>query len=160
MYGLQDASGGRNSSRFDFGFEEYIGMRTAAERFRREYARLTGASKPGTSRLYEFVEGAAKPRIAGACFKSPPAYHSAVWLRSAYLSPPKSGLPFFQSDWWVCIPEPLSLKTGLGMNVAVLPALLATFRTMYLYFIILSAALIRVSNRKSISHWPAVATSW
>ena len=51
MYGLQDASGGRNSSRFAFGFEEYIGIRTAAERFRREYARFTGASKPGTSRL-------------------------------------------------------------------------------------------------------------
>src|SRR5579862_9676938 len=89
MYGLHDASGGRNSNRFDFGLDEYIGMRTAAERFRREYARLTGASKPGTSRLYEFVDGAAKPRMAGACFRSPPAYQRAVWLRSAYLSPPK-----------------------------------------------------------------------
>ena len=35
---------------FAFGDGEYIGMRTAAERLRLEYARLTGASKPGTSR--------------------------------------------------------------------------------------------------------------
>ncbi len=36
--------------RFAFGDGEYIGMRTAAERLRAEYARFTGASKPGTSR--------------------------------------------------------------------------------------------------------------
>jgi hypothetical protein len=35
-YGLQLGSGHRNSSRFDFGDEEYIGMRTAALRFRLE----------------------------------------------------------------------------------------------------------------------------
>ena len=33
-------------------------MRIAAERLRREYARLTGASNPGVSRLYELVVGA------------------------------------------------------------------------------------------------------
>jgi hypothetical protein len=48
---LHDGSGVRNSSRFAFGDAEYIGIRTAAERFRLEYARFTGASKPGTSRL-------------------------------------------------------------------------------------------------------------
>ena len=37
--------------RFAFGDGEYIGMRIAAERLRDEYARFTGASKPGTSRL-------------------------------------------------------------------------------------------------------------
>ena len=31
------------------------------------------------------------------------------------------------------MPEPLSPKSGLGMNVAVLPCLRATFLTMYLY---------------------------
>ena len=71
-YGLHDGSGGRNSSRFAFGEDENIGIRTAAERLRAEYARFTGASKPGTSRLYEFVVGAANPTNAGACFKSPP----------------------------------------------------------------------------------------
>ena len=46
-----EGSGGRNSNRFNFGFVENIGMRTAAERLRAEYARFTGASKPGTRRL-------------------------------------------------------------------------------------------------------------
>ena len=43
-----------------------------------------------------------------------------------------SGLPSFQSDWWQCMPEPLSPKIGFGMNVAVLPAARATFLTTYL----------------------------
>src|SRR5712692_3248808 len=71
-YGLHDGSGERNSSRFAFGDGEYIGMRTAAERFRDEYARFTGASKPGTSRLYEFVVGLQRAASARACFKMPP----------------------------------------------------------------------------------------
>src|SRR5690348_6403410 len=82
-YGLHDGSGGRNSTRFALGLAEYIGMRTAAERFRREYARFTGASKPGTSRLYEFVVGAMNAASAAACFSNPPMYHSAVWLSPA-----------------------------------------------------------------------------
>jgi hypothetical protein len=49
-YPLQVGSGNRTSMRFAFGLGEYIGMRTAAERLRLEYARLTGASKPGTRR--------------------------------------------------------------------------------------------------------------
>ena len=43
-----------------------------------------------------------------------------------------SGSPSFHSDWWTCIPEPFSSKIGLGMNVAVLPALAASFLTTYL----------------------------
>jgi hypothetical protein len=43
-YGLQDGSGQRNSSLFAAGACEYCGMRIAAERFRLEYTRLTGAS--------------------------------------------------------------------------------------------------------------------
>ena len=43
-YGLAAASGDRNSMRFVFGFVEYIGMRTHAERLRFEYTRLIGAS--------------------------------------------------------------------------------------------------------------------
>ena len=34
-YGLQAGSGGRNSTRFDFGLAEYMGIRQAAERLRR-----------------------------------------------------------------------------------------------------------------------------
>ena len=33
---------------------------------------FTGASKPGTSRLYEFVVGAHNANKAGVCFKMPP----------------------------------------------------------------------------------------
>ena len=58
------------------------------------------------------------------------------------------------------MPEPLSEKIGLGMKVTVLPACAAVFLMMYLYFIMLSAEFRRVLNRKSISAWPAVATSW
>src|SRR5262249_24929276 len=76
-YGLQLGSGGRNSTRFALGDAEYIGMRQAAERLRREYARLTGASKPGTSRLYEFVVGAMIAARAGPCLIRPPMYQRA-----------------------------------------------------------------------------------
>src|SRR5678810_1043424 len=82
-YPLQLGSGQRNSSRFDFGLFEYIGMRIDADRFRAESARFTGASNPGTSLRYEFVVGAAKARIAGACFNSPPAACSPNSLRPA-----------------------------------------------------------------------------
>src|SRR5579862_1016870 len=78
MYGLQLGSGGRNSTRLEFVACEYIGMRQAADRFRREYPRFTGASNPGTSRLYEFVVGAINAERAGPCLISPPTYHSAV----------------------------------------------------------------------------------
>src|SRR5215475_3089488 len=115
MYGLQLGSGGRNSTRFALGEAEYIGIRQAAERLRREYARLTGASNPGTRRLYELVVGAISAASAGPCLISPPIYHSAVCESPAYPSPANSGLPFFHSDWWVCMPLPLSWKIGLGM---------------------------------------------
>src|SRR5580692_3232748 len=65
-YGLQLGSGQRNSTRLAFGLGEYTGMRHAAERLRWEYTRLTGASKPGTSRLYELVVGAANASIERA----------------------------------------------------------------------------------------------
>src|SRR3954470_14566241 len=71
-YGLHDGSGERNSSRFAFGEGEYMGMRIEADRFRELYARLTGASKPGTSRLYEFVVGLQSAASARACLSRPP----------------------------------------------------------------------------------------
>src|SRR5215467_4176548 len=82
-YGLHDGSGQRNSSRFAFGDFEYSGMRTEAERLRCEYTRLTGASYPGTRRLYEFVVGFENARIDGACFSRPPMYHRAMSDRPA-----------------------------------------------------------------------------
>src|SRR5256885_16589227 len=71
-YGLAAGSGGRNSTRLAFGLAEYIGIRQAAERLRREYARFTGASYPGTSRLQLFVVGAMMAESARACFSNPP----------------------------------------------------------------------------------------
>src|SRR5262245_37915327 len=71
-YGLHDGSGKRTSMRLAFGLGEYIGMRIAAERLRLEYARFTGASKPGTSRLYEFVVGFVKAAIALECLMMTP----------------------------------------------------------------------------------------
>jgi hypothetical protein len=43
------------------------------------------------------------------------------------------------------MPEPLSWKIGLGMNVTVLPACRAVFLMAYLYFMTLSAVLSSVS---------------
>src|SRR6185369_5521425 len=75
-YGFELGSGGRNSTRFALGDAEYMGMRQAAERLRREYAKLTGASKPGTRRLYELVVGAMIADNAGPCLINPPMYHN------------------------------------------------------------------------------------
>src|SRR3954468_1327022 len=71
-YGLHDGSGERSSSRLAFGDGEYIGMRIDALRLRDEYARFTGASNPGTSRLYEFVVGLQSAASARACLRMPP----------------------------------------------------------------------------------------
>ena len=71
-YGLHEGSGERNSIRFAFGEGEYIGIRIAADRLRELYARLTGASNPGTSRLYELVVGLQMAASARACLRMPP----------------------------------------------------------------------------------------
>ena len=79
--------------------------------------------------------------------------------RPAYPEPANRLLPPFHSDVCTCMPVPLSWKSGLGMNVAVLPYLRATFLTMYLYLKTLSAISTSGENFMSISHCPAVATS-
>ena len=68
--------------------------------------------------------------------------------------------PPFDSDWCTCIPEPFSSYSGLGMNVAVLPAALATFLTTYFWSWSWSAIFISVLKRTLISAWPAEPTSW
>src|SRR5579864_4495114 len=83
IYGLQLGSGGRNSTRLALGDAEYIGIRQAAERLRREYARFTGASKPGTRRLYEFVVGAMMAESARPCLSNPPMYQSPICEKPA-----------------------------------------------------------------------------
>ena len=71
-YGFDDGSGTRNSMRLAFGFAPVMGMRMQAERLRCEYTRLTGASKPGTRRWYEFTVGLVKASSDGACLSRPP----------------------------------------------------------------------------------------
>src|SRR3954453_505758 len=70
-YGLHVGSGKRTSMRRPLGLDTY-GMRIDAERLRAEYARLIGASKPGTRRLYEFVPGLVIAFSAFACLMMPP----------------------------------------------------------------------------------------
>src|SRR5512138_478738 len=70
-YGFAVGSGKRTSTRRAFGLLTY-GMRHEAERFFAEYARLIGASKPGTRRLYELVPGLVIAFSALACLRMPP----------------------------------------------------------------------------------------
>src|SRR5699024_9054115 len=95
-YGLLDGSGMRNSTRLAFGELPAIGMRMHAERLRAEYTRLTGASKPGTSRWKELTDGLVKASSAGACLSSPPMYQRATSDSPPYpRSSKNSGLPSF-----------------------------------------------------------------
>src|ERR1700723_674347 len=71
-YGLQLGSGKRTSMRRVLGLGPVMGMRTLADRLRLEYARFTGASKPGTRRRYEFVVGLVSAAIDLACLMMPP----------------------------------------------------------------------------------------
>ena len=63
----------------------------------------------------------------------PPMYHRPMSDSPAYVpSWWNSGSPPFHSDECTCMPDPLSSKSGFGMNVAVSPACVATLLTMYL----------------------------
>ena len=117
---MDEGSGNRASTLLAFG-DSVQGIRTQPERFLAEYALKTGASKPGMSLLYEFVDGLVKAFSDLACFKIPPINHKASSDKSAYLSPANKGLPSFQIDILQCIPVPLSPAIGFGMNVADLP---------------------------------------
>ena len=70
--------------------------------------------------------------VAGACPQNSVDEEERHFAKPGVTIPAKSGLPSFKSDMWVCIPLPLSPKSGLGMNVTVLLCFLATFRMMYL----------------------------
>src|SRR5260364_387737 len=70
-YGLASGSGKRVSIRRACALDTE-GIRMDAERLRAEYASLTGASKPGTRRLYELVVGFVIAFRARACRIMPP----------------------------------------------------------------------------------------
>ena len=67
---------------------------------------------------------------------------------------------FFQRLTLVCIPEPESIDMGFGIMVAILPYFWAMLRMTNLYDCVESAELVSLSYMMSISHCPAVATSW
>src|SRR5262249_16501008 len=77
-YGLLDGSGTRNSMRLALAFVPVTGMGVQAERLRCEYTRLTGASKPGTRRRYEFTVGLVNASSDGAWCSRPPTYQRAM----------------------------------------------------------------------------------
>ena len=58
------------------------------------------------------------------------------------------------------MPDPFSSNSGLGMNVALLPASRATFLITYFCSCVWSAIRSSVSNRTLISACPAEPTSW
>src|SRR5438477_561493 len=58
------------------------------------------------------------------------------------------------------MPEPFSSKIGFGRKVALLPAARATFLTMYLCVMSVSAMRSNGWKRRSISPWPGPPTSW
>src|SRR5881628_2885574 len=71
-YGLHAGSGERYSIRVAPSLPGlYIGTRTSAERFRLAQHTYTGASNPGTSRLYEFTHWFVTSVISGAARKIP-----------------------------------------------------------------------------------------
>src|SRR5699024_12714459 len=65
-YGFADGSGARNSMRLAAGLSPVSGIRIAAERLDWEYARFTGASKPGDRRRQECTVGVGSAKTAGA----------------------------------------------------------------------------------------------
>src|ERR687886_554524 len=119
-YGLHAGSGQRISARVacsEPGLES--GMRVRAERFRCDHATYTGASKPGTSRLYELTHCAKTAAISRACRSCPAMKALPVSERCQRSSASKNAFrPSVKSDWCVCIPEPFSPKSGFGMKVA------------------------------------------
>src|SRR5437773_1787707 len=96
---------------------------------------------------------------AGACRSKPPIACIAISDKPAYPEPAYRFLPSFHNELWTCMPEPLSMKIGLGMNVDVLTYLLAAFLRRYLYFSSLSAIPPSGATFLSVSPWPPDATS-
>src|SRR5207249_7539803 len=71
-YGLHAGSGERYSIRVAPSFPGlYIGTRTSALRFLRAQQTYTGASNPGTNRLYEFTHWFVTSVISGAYSRIP-----------------------------------------------------------------------------------------
>src|SRR5207302_559213 len=70
-YGLASAPGRRHSKRHISGWSARTMARTAQERFSTPHVALTGATLPGTSRLYELMVGLSKSEAAGRCSITP-----------------------------------------------------------------------------------------
>ena len=84
--------------------------------------------------------GLLKAFIALACFLIHQIYQSAICDRLAYLLPANVFSPFFQIDWCICIPDPLSSGTGFGIKLATFSVSFNIECTIYLCFCTSSAA--------------------
>src|ERR687884_537071 len=92
-YGLHAGSGERYSIRVASSLPGlYCGTRTSALRFRRAQHTYTGASNPGTSRLYELTHWLVTSVISGACRRIPAMYDFATFDRWYSSEPSKNAL--------------------------------------------------------------------
>src|ERR671937_1166217 len=81
-YGLHAGSGERNSILVADSLPGlYMGTRTSADRFLRAQHTYTGASYPGTRRLYEFTHWFVTSVISRACVRMPAMYPRATFER-------------------------------------------------------------------------------
>jgi hypothetical protein len=69
--------------------------------------------------LYEFTDGANSADSSRAWRSWPAMKPFATSDRKYSSSGSKNAFsPPWNSDWWVCMPEPFSPKSGFGMKVA------------------------------------------
>ena len=150
-YGFADGSTLRNSIRVEMPRDS--GIRINGERLRADHAIYTGASYPGTKRLYEFTVGLHTAVKAFACFMTPAMKWRQVSLRR--WSPFSSKNALFPSssnkDKLKCIPLPAIPNTGFGINVACNPCLRAMVFTTNLKVWMLSQAATASEYFQSIS---------
>ena len=93
----------------------------AAERLPARIRQVDGRFEAGHQAVVAVGGRAVTPSTAGACFEQA-ADVTAPFRSGRHSRPPEnSGLPSFHKLLVTCMPEPLSPKSGFGMNVAVLP---------------------------------------
>ena len=117
-----------------------MGTRSRSAWFVVDHVACVGASKPGTIRRYEFTHWLVTSIVSGAWPIRP-----AMKLRASALRPSASSASVKalssprNSESWRCMPEPLTSRSGFGMNVAYAPWRIATSFTTRRYVMIASA---------------------
>ena len=134
-YGLHEPSGQRNSMRLAFGLRrvdrDADRRRAVAAAVGEVDRRLVAGHQPLVAVGRRVGDGA---QGRGVLEQAADGVHGPCRTARRSREPANRLSPSFHSEVWTCMPVPLSMNSGLGMNVAVLPCFLATFLTMYLYF--------------------------